>query len=360
MGMNTLLTSAGRRSELVGYFQAALRGREGGRSKGRGRVFAADSRSGAPALQEADDAVIVPPVGDVHYIDALLEFAQQAQIDLLVPLSVAELPYLAAAKAQFADLGTKVVVSSPEVTLRCADKWQTHNFLRAHGLSTPKTYGSLAAALGALAASEITFPLVLKPRWGAGSVGLEFPADEAELRLGYDLLVRRLERTTLAAPAFAELSDARSPVEVAQTAAQTVLIQEFIVGDEHGLDVVSDLTGRYVTTFTSQKLALWGGETVGAVTAQNEPLEALGRTLAYTFGHVGDMACDVLVGADGPNVIDLNLCLGSTYPFAHVAGANLPAALFAWAKGETPDPAWLRAAAGIKAVRSSQLLLERT
>ena len=347
--MNTLLTSAGRRSELVEYFQKALRRMAALQD---GRVFAADSRVGAPALQEADDAVIVPPVGDVHYADALLEFVQEAQVGLLVPLSVYELPYLAAARDRFAEVGTQVVISSPEVILRCADKWQTYSFLRAQGLRTPKTYLALSEALKALAAGELNFPLVLKPRWGAGSVGLEFPENETELELGFELLTRRLARTTLAGPA---LPDASAQDSLA--AEQTVLIQEFVVGDEYSLEIVNDLTGRYVTTLAVQKLALWGGETASAVTVTDERLAALGQTLAQALGHIGPLACDVFLGADGASVLEFDACLGSSYPFVHVAGADLPAALLAWAARETPNPVWLRAEAGVSSVRSSRLLL---
>ena len=353
--MNTLLTSAGRRSELVEYFQKALRSRVVGSG---GRVFAADARVGAPALQEADDAVVVPPVGDVHYVDALLEFVQEAQIGLLVPLSVYELPYLAAARDRFAEVGTQVMISSAEVVARCADKWQTYTFLRSHGIRTPKTYLALAEALRALETGELTFPLVLKPRWGAEASGLEFPEDEAELRLGFDLLTRRLARTTLTGFAPADLSPNLAANTVA--AEPTVLIQEFIRGDEYSLEIVNDLSGRYATTFAVQKLALWGGETASAVTAADERLAALGQlgqTLAQALGHIGPLTCDVFLGAEGISVLELNACLGGSYPFAHVAGANLPAALLAWAEGKTPDPAWLRAEAGVVSARSSRLLL---
>ncbi len=292
--------------------------------------------------------MILPPVGDAHYLEALLEFCD-SRIDLLVPLRVLELPTLASARNRFAELGTTVVVGTPETVGICTDKWQTYRFLQAQGLPTPKTYLALDDALGALETGELEFPVVLKPRWGVGSALLTFPEDEDELELAYDLLQRRLARTLLAGPFGDSSADDTS-----------LIVQEFVVGDEYSLDIVNDLSGRYVTTFAKQKLALRAGETDSAVTVWDERLERLGRTLGQGLGHIGSIECDVFLGADGAAyVLEINACLGNTYPFAHVAGADLPAALIAWTLGETPDPAWLRAEAGVKAVRSSRLLLAR-
>lgn len=36
------------------------------------------------------------------------------------------------------------------------------------------------------------------------------------------------------------------------------------------------------------------------------------------------------------------------YPFHHIAGANIPAALLAWAKGQEPDASWLQAEIGVR------------
>lgn len=332
--INALLTSAGRRNYLVEYFREALRG--------RGQVFAADAREGAPALQEADGVVVVPPVSSPHYVDALLEFCEGQQIELLVPLSDFELPGLAAARARFAALGTTALVSSPAVVGRCFDKWATYAFLRAEGFRTPATYLSLADAQRALSEGRERFPLVLKPRHGSAALGLEFVYDDDELELGFELLSRRLARTTLAYGYDPE---------------QTVLVQAFVAGDEYSLDLVCDLSGRYVTTLAKQKLGLRAGDTDSAVTVSDPVLSDLGRDLARALGPVGVADCDAFMTPEGPTVLELNPRFGNAYPFAHVAGADLPAAVVAWVRGDPPEPGWLRAEPGVTAARYSRLML---
>ena len=67
--MNVLFTCAGRRNYLIDYFRVAL--------GGRGLIFAADSSSEAPTLQEADRAFVMPLVSHPGYHEHLLSFARK-------------------------------------------------------------------------------------------------------------------------------------------------------------------------------------------------------------------------------------------------------------------------------------------
>ena len=136
-----------------------------------------------------------------------------------------------------------------------------------------------------------------------------------------------------------------------------MLVQAFVAGDEYSLDLVCDLSGRYVTTLAKQKLGLRAGDTDSAVTVSDPALTDLGRDLCRALGPVGVADCDVFVGAEGPTVLELNPRFGNAYPFAHVAGADLPAAVVAWARGDLPEPGWLRAEPGVTAARYSRLML---
>jgi carbamoyl-phosphate synthase large subunit len=337
--MNVLFTCAGRRNYLLQYFRDAL--------AGRGKVCAADANPDASALQEADEAFVVPPVVEPDYLDRLLALCRKHSIRLLFSLSDLELPLLSRQRSRFLAAGTRPVVSSPEVVDTCWDKQACVSFLQQSGIRAPKTFLSLAEARSALSRGDVAFPLAVKPRWGTASVGVFFAEDDAELEHAHALLRRMLPRTTLAGASAAD-------------ADHSVLIQERLRGQEYGLDVINDLEGRYVCSFVKRKLGMRNGETDRAVTVASAPLDDLGRRIGESLGHVAILDADVFYSDDIPCVLELNPRFGGGYPFSHAAGANLPAALIAWDRGEEPDPAWLRVNLGLVSGKCDRLVVKRT
>ena len=334
--MNVLLTCAGRRSDVVTAFKAAV-----GHA---GRVLACDASAEAPALQEADRALVVPAVSEPGYIDALLAICEEHRVRLVIPAIETELPLLAEHRARFAKIGTLPMVSSPEVIAKCHDKLETARFLESCGLAAPRTFLSLKAARAALASGEIAFPVVVKPRWGVSSIGMQMAEDDEELELAFRLTGKHIARTLLA-----DIS--------ATDPERCILIQERLAGSEYGMDVVNDLTGRHVCTFIKRKLRMWAGQTDRAVTVADHRLEMLGRLLGEKLGHIGMMDCDVFVSGNEACFIDLNPRMGGGYPFSHIAGANFPAALVAWADGREADPHWLRVAPEVTASRCDRFVV---
>jgi carbamoyl-phosphate synthase large subunit len=333
--MNVLLTCAGRRNYMVEFFRAAL--------DGRGQVCAADCSRDAPALHEADRAFVVPPIGHPEYIAHMLELCRVNAVRLLVPLNDLELPLLARHRERFRDEGTVAVVSSPHVIETCFDKAATGRFLESCGIAYPKAYLSLREARTALERGEIALPVVVKPRWGSASIGIVHVERADDLAPAYHLIRQQLPGTILAA------TSARDPE-------RSVLIQERLLGQEYGLDVVNDLAGRYVTTFARCKLAMRAGETDRAVTVEGHEFDRVGAMIGQRLGHVGNLDCDVFLAEDRLYALELNPRFGGGYPFCHIAGANLPAALIAWASGEAPDPPWLRVRPGVTAAKCDRLV----
>ena len=324
--MNILLTSAGRRSYLVKYFKEAL--------SGRGLVFAANSEM-SPALSEADRGVITPLIYSEDYIPFLKEFCRQQDIGLLVSLFDIDLPVLARHKAEFQELGVVMAVSDPETILNCNDKYNMFLKLWKLGIRCPETSISLSDAKLKLMAKSMEYPVMVKPRFGMGSLGISKAFDKTEMKVLYGICQRSIEESYL-------------KYEAASCPKECVLLQSCAEGNEYGLDVVNDLSGRYMITVVKRKLAMRAGETDEAVTLSPEDpeygaLSELGKAISAGFAHVGIMDVDVILNPENmrPYVIDMNARFGGGYPFSHLAGMDLPRAYVAWAEGKEAEPAWL-------------------
>lgn len=334
--MNVLFTCAGRRNYLLEYFRAAL--------GDKGRVLAADASDSAPALQEADEAFLVPGVHDTGYTDAIKEICAANGVGLLVPLNDLELPVLSRNRASFASSGVCVLVPEPDVVETCFDKIETARFLRLIGLITPLCYDNLDDAKLALTRQDIRFPLVVKPRWGTASIGIEYTEDLSELESTFFLTGRRVFRTIISKAST-------------QDAENSVVIQEKLKGDEYHLDVLNDLQGNYVATFAKRKLAMRAGETDKAVTVHDAELEEIGRRLGEGLGHIGNLDCDIFASDKGLSVLEMNPRFGGGYPFAHEAGADAPAAIVAWAQGREANPAWLSCDADVSGSKCDRIVI---
>lgn len=334
--MNILLSCAGRRNYLVQFFKSAL--------GERGQVMACDSSESAPALAEADQKFIVPPVDQPDYFDILLSICREQCIRLLLSVNDIELGGLAQQAARFREAGTIPVVASPQAMATCLDKWAAFNFLRTCALPTAPTFLSIAEARQALSLGVIRFPLVIKPRWGSASIGVDFVENNRELELAHEWGLLRVRRTILAKMSQADPNNC-------------LVIQERLQGQEYGMDVVNDLDGCYVCTLGRRKLVMRAGETDRAITVAAEGLENLGKAIGQRLGHVGNLDCDVMATEKGWFVLDLNPRFGGGYPFSHLAGANLPAVLIAWACREKPDHSWLTTQPGVLGSKADRMIV---
>jgi carbamoyl-phosphate synthase large subunit len=334
--MNVLLTCAGRRNFLVEFFQSAL--------AGRGRVVACDTSMAAPALSAADEGLLVPSMHDPGYFDALLSLCQEQHIRLLTSVNDLELGGLARRAEEFREVGTTVAVSDSRVIAQCQDKWKTFQLLRESDIATPDTYLTPADVRQALARGALKFPIIVKPRWGSSSIGFERIENDRELSLAYEWGMIQVRRSI-----FWNLSEGDCD--------ECLVFQQQLCGDEYGMDVVNDLEGRHIATLVRRKMVMRCGNTDRAMTVSDQPLERLGQVIGRRLGHIGSLDCDVMMTEAGPQVLDLNPRIGGGYPFSHVAGANLPAALIAWANGEEPDPAWFKPKAGVVASRCDEMMI---
>jgi len=312
--MNVLLTSVGRRSYLVDYFKDAV--------ASDGKVIAANSEALTSGMVAADKAYTVPRVDTEEYIPAILKICQEENVGLVVSLFDIDLPYLSRARQQFLDSGIQLVVSDPWVIDLSNDKWSAWQYFESNNIATPATYLNVAATIDAINSGDINYPLIIKPRWGMGSISIFKAETDAELVFFYNYAKKQIANSYLNILSKDEIEN-------------SVVIQQCIVGKEYGVDVFNNLDGEHLQTIAKQKIAMRSGETDMARIVSDSRLQELGERLADLLQHRGNIDVDVLENDKGELfVLEVNARFGGGYPFSHLAGANFPAALVAMAKGE--------------------------
>lgn len=312
--MNILLTSAGRRGYMVNYFKEAL--------GENGKVFVGNCDENAVALLHGDKTVITPLIYGTNYIEFLIKYCEQERITVIVPLFDIDLYILSQNKKLFKLKKVDVVVSDSSVIEVCNDKWNMKRFLEKNQMMTPKAFLSLEEAISAVTAKKVVFPLIIKPRWGMGSIGVYEADNIEELKVLYSKVGQQIKNSYL-------------KYESRQDLGKSVLIQEKIVGQEYGVDIINDLAGVYQNTIVKKKIAMRAGETDIAITVENDIIESLGNNLGRNLGHIGNLDVDIILTEDNiPYIIDMNARFGGGYPFSHCAGVDLPKAIIMWLNGE--------------------------
>lgn len=311
--LNILLTSVGRRSYLVKYFKEAL--------KDNGRVHVANSTFITPAFGVADASVVTPLIYSNEYIPFLLQYCKENDIKAIISLFDVDLPILAKNRDKFAEQGVFLVVSDLKIVETCNDKWMSYQYLRERGFNVPFTSLNLEEIMSLIAEGKVEYPLIIKPRWGMGSLAIYEADNEEELKLFYSKTKRNIQQTYL-------------KYEAEQDWKKDVLIQQKLKGIEYGLDIINNLHGEYQTTIVKQKYAMRSGETDCAVTVSDPEMKTQGEKLGRVLKHIANLDVDVFRTDTGKIfVLEMNARFGGGYPFSHMAGVNLPKAIIKWLGG---------------------------
>lgn len=284
--VRVLFSCAGRRIELMQAFRRAAR------SLGiEITIHATDAIENVAAFCFAERAHHVPQIASPDYVLTLLDLAEREKIDLLVPLLDPELLKLAEAREAFAKIGCGAIISSPAVIRVCRDKLDTYEFLTRHQIDTPATW----LASDAQALREHSFPYFLKPRGGSASKG-NFKIDSRE---DLDALLPRVP---------------------------DAILQEFVPGVEHTLDVYTGLDGVPRCVVPRRRIEVHGGEVTKARTVRHQGIIDVGVRVAEALREcVGLITIQLFLSPDGRiRVIEINPRFGGGVPLGIKAGANFP------------------------------------
>lgn len=316
MDCNILFTCAGKRNYLLKYFKKAL--------KGKGKIVAIDNHEYAAASVDADVFRQVPDIYDNTYISRLEAIIKEFDISAVISLNDLELPIISKYKHRLEAHGAKVIVSDKNVIDITFDKWATHQFIESIGLNSPKTYINLQMALKDIEKGVLNFPIVLKPRFGSGSLGVEVCESIEELKLAYKLQNIKIKRSIFNIDSDADIEN-------------SILIQEKLDGIEYGFDLVNNFKGDFFAVFLRQKIAMRFGETDKAKSAINTDFDLVAQSISKHLKHLGSLDGDAFLIGSKWYVLELNPRFGGGYPFSHEAGANIAAVYIDWIKGNTGD-----------------------
>jgi carbamoyl-phosphate synthase large subunit len=162
--MRVLVTGAG---ALLG--QGIIRSLAKSKLQGL-RIISADPSPLSAGLYWTDERYLLPKAADPGFIHGLQRLIEIAKPDLIIPGTDAELMILAQNMTNLErNYGTKVLISSPEVVEIADDKYKTFEFFRDNGFTPPES--CLPGEEDELLA-RVNFPLIVKPRNGARSIGV--------------------------------------------------------------------------------------------------------------------------------------------------------------------------------------------
>ena len=291
--MHILFTGTGRRVELLQAFrQAAVR--LGVRLK----LYGADMAANAPASAFCDHNRRICAMRDKDYIPQLLEICRRDRIDLLIPTIDTDLIVLSENRERFAEVGTRVMISAPEMVALCRDKNNTYDFFLSCGLKAPKPVNDYRKYTG-------PYPCFIKPKDGSSSVNAFRVEKERELE------------------AYAARID-------------DYIIQPFIDGTEYTIDIFCDFEGDPIYIVPRERIAVRSGEVLKTrITLDERMTEEAGR-LIQRFRPCGAITVQLIRQRESGEdyYIEINPRYGGGAPLSMKAGADSPEAVLRLMAGE--------------------------
>ncbi|HEY4577811.1 MAG TPA: ATP-grasp domain-containing protein [Yaniella sp.] len=334
--LKIVIASAGRRAHYIQWFKDSLQ-----KQNIPGEVIALDYRATSPTVGLADRAYQTPAYNSPEYVTWIREWFTKERPDLFLCMNDYEMQTLSGELAEeLRALGCVVSVLAPEEHSIVLDKHKMYCALMERGIPTPRTFlGSELHTMPTNGAGDEKF--VIKHRFGAGSTGLEVVAAGS--------VAEAVERS-------AESALGKNGQKVAGDKS-AVLVQEFLPGDEFGVDGVFSLNGQsdLMGVLARRTDQMRDGDPDVATTVSGDRFAPLMEQLGALLNPIGTLNVDFREDSAGnPYMIDINPRMGGGYPYCHRAGADMPGAIIRAMAGLKHDPELLKYELGVTTVRREE------
>ena len=278
--VNVLITAASRRVGLVRAFRRAVE------RFGKGKVITTDINSMSPALYFGHCNHIVPLTSDPEYIPIIESICDVENVHLIIPTIDVELPIFGRNRKRFERNDVWVSVSSEETTEISNDKYRMYEFALMNGIETPAT--RLPEDIDF---EQISYPVVVKPRNGRGSIDVFQAHNEKQLRFFCDYVPE-------------------------------AVVQDYLEGIEFTVDVCSDFEGRVISVVPRERLVIRAGVSDKGTTRHHKRVIEFAINVAESLGLVG--ASNIQCKWDGQTVslIEVNPRFSGGIPLTIASGAD--------------------------------------
>ena len=280
---NILITSAGRRVELVDSFKA-----EGKKIDKNFKVICIDLEPDlSSACQVSDLCFKAPRVTIKEYIIFLKKLCADNLITLIVPTIDTELLVLSECREEFLEHGVQIIISDTSLIQACRNKNYTADLLNRIDIETPAIYDI----------KNLSYPCFVKPYDGSCSVGAFALNDESMLTS--DILENPKNM-------FMELVPENY--------------------DEYTVDVYYDKFGMLKSLVPRLRIETRAGEISKGLTSKDVVYDYLKDKLCNLKGARGCITLQLFVNLKEKSfkAIEINPRFGGGYPLSYSAGANFP------------------------------------
>jgi carbamoyl-phosphate synthase large subunit len=237
-------------------------------------------------LVEASRRRIVEPGRSAEFVDGIIGLIESDSLDVVISTVDVELPALARRRDELAP----AALAAPSLeTLEIAlDK-----FVLAERCAPLLRVPETALLNDAGVARDWTFPVIIKPRQGAGSRGVHLIQSRDDL--------------------------------VAVGTDESIIIQEHLPGDEYSVDVIAGADGNVIAAVPRTRTRVDSGVSIAGQTVHSVELESTAAAVAQAIGLVGVANVQLRYDSAGvPALLEVNPRFPGAMPLTIAAGVDMP------------------------------------
>lgn len=274
--MNILLLNPKGRVELLSLFKEVAHHYDS-------RIFVACHDLWDPAVltHEGDSIQIRRPLDHLELLDICIKY----KIDLIIPWLNVDIQVLSMYKFDFVNMGIRLAIGLSDLVQASLNKIETAELLNKNDIKV----------LPLLHPDTITkYPVVVKPAYGSGAVGVSIVKNEVEL--------------------LNKLDQINYPV-----------VQEYLPGDEFTVDAFCAPAGSMIGAIPRKRIKSRSGEVIISQTVHRRDLIALASRVCTVFKFEGAVNIQFIEDSNGvPWCTDVNPRMSGGLPISIRAGLNTP------------------------------------